>query len=90
MVLGEYLPPAVVRPPVTKAIIPLSAKTAVQLQQRARDLLDFLRKQAASVDLVEMAYTLQVGREPMEERLGMVVSSVEQLAEKLEAYIAGK
>ena len=90
MVLGEYLPPPVVRPPVTKAIIPLSAKTAIQLQQRARDLLDFIRKQAASVDLVEMAYTLQVGREPMEERLGLVVSSVEELAEKLEAYIADK
>ena len=90
MVLGEYLPPPVVRPPVTKAIIPLSAKTAIQLQQRARDLLDFIRKQAASVDLIEMAYTLQVGREPMEERLGMVVSSVEELAEKLEAYIADK
>ena len=37
-----------------------------------------------------MAYTLQVGREAMEERLGMVVSSVEQLAEKLEAYIEGQ
>ena len=44
----------------------------------------------ASVDLIEMAYTLQVGREAMEERLGMVVSSVEQLAEKLEAYIEGQ
>ena len=47
-------------------------------------------RQAASVDLIAMAYTLQVGREAMEERLGMVVSSVEQLAEKLEAYIEGQ
>jgi polyketide synthase PksL len=33
---------------------------------------------------------LQVGRESMEERLGFVVSSVEQVAEKLEAYVAGE
>ena len=37
-----------------------------------------------------MAYTLQVGREAMEERLGLVVSSVEQLAERLEAYVHGE
>ncbi len=37
-----------------------------------------------------MAYTLQVGREAMEERLGLVVSSVEQLAEKLAGYVEGE
>src|SRR5260370_11748404 len=37
-----------------------------------------------------MDYTLQVGREAMEERLGFLVSSVEQLHEKLQAYVAGE
>ena len=47
-------------------------------------------KKRRPVNLIEMAYTLQVGREAMDERLGFVVSSVEQLAEKLEAYVAGE
>ena len=76
--IGEYLPPAEVKRPVrvvtqnTKAIIPLSARTAEQLKQKARDLLDFIRSEAQSIDLLEMAYTLQVGRQPMDERLGFV------------------
>ena len=73
----------------TKIIIPLSARTAEQLKQKARGLLEFIRKEA-SIDLIETAYTLQVGREAMEERLGVLVSSVEQLAEKLEAYLDGE
>ena len=96
MVIGEYQPPAKVKAPVSvitenrKVIIALSARTAAQLQQKACDLWDFLRQEAASVDLVGLAYTLQVGRAGMEERVGFLVSSVEQLAEKLEAYIEGK
>ena len=74
--------------PNTRTIIPLSARTAEQLKQKARDLLAFLR--AGSPDLIEVAYTLQVGRQAMEERLGLLVSSVEQLAEKLEAYVSGE
>jgi acyl transferase domain-containing protein len=51
--------------------------------------LDFIH-QARSIDLIEMAYTLQVGRQPMEQRLGFVASSVQQLAEKLDAYVNGE
>ncbi|MCB0207830.1 MAG: SDR family NAD(P)-dependent oxidoreductase [Anaerolineae bacterium] len=36
--------------------------------------------------LTEIAYTLQVGREAMEERLALVVSSIEELAERLSQY----
>jgi acyl transferase domain-containing protein len=38
---------------------------------------------------VEVAYTLQVGREAMEERLAFVVSSIKQLTRKLQAYVTG-
>jgi len=95
LVLGEYLPSSEVRPQVTavtqnkKVIVPLSARTAEQVRQRAGDLLDFIRREP-SVDLIEMAYTLQVGREPMEERAGFLVSSVEQLSAKLEAWVNGE
>jgi len=95
MVIGEYTPPAEVKRRVsvvtqnTRAVVPLSARTAEQLKQKARDLLNFIH-QARSIDLVEMAYTLQVGRQPMDQRLGFVVSSIQQLAEKLQAYLASE
>ena len=68
-------------------VIVLSARTAEQLRQKACDLLEYVRRRVNAIDLVGMAYTLQVGREAMEERLGLVASSVEQLAEKLQAYV---
>src|SRR5204863_5282116 len=37
-----------------------------------------------SINLTDVAYTLQVGREEMEERVGMVVHSLDDLKEKLE------
>ena len=73
----------------TDCIIPLSARTEEQLQEKARDLLDYVNKEKASLDLVQTAYTLQIGRVEMEQRLGFVASSIEQLAKKLEAYIKG-
>jgi len=77
-------------------ILPLSARTIEQLRQRAADLLAFV--QAADetsehrwqkLDLVRVGYTLQVGRQPMEERLGFIVDSVDQLSEKLQLFLDG-
>ena len=73
-----------------QVIITLSARTAEQLTQRALDLLAYTRTQQQAVDLVSMAYTLQIGREAMEERFGLLVSSVEQLTERLQAYVDGE
>jgi acyl transferase domain-containing protein len=74
----------------TEVLIPLSARTAEQLEQKARDLLDFIRGEEQFIDLNEIAYTLQVGRKPLDQRMGALVSSVGQLAEKLEAYVNGE
>ncbi|MCP4264198.1 MAG: polyketide synthase, partial [Candidatus Brocadiaceae bacterium] len=41
------------------------------------------------VDLQSLAYTLQAGREAMEERLGFIVASIQELEEKLEVYLSG-
>ena len=96
VVIGEYQPPDEVDRPASvitqhaNVIIPLSAKTVEQLQQKARDLLGFIRDQAQSLDLIQIAYTLQAGRAAMDERLGFLAPSVEQLAEKLEAYVNGE
>lgn len=81
----------------SKVAIVLSARGAEQLRQKARDLLDFVREEerlaavsGAVVDLVAIGYTLQVGREAMEERLGLIVKTIGELVEKLEAYLNGK
>jgi 3-oxoacyl-(acyl-carrier-protein) synthase/SAM-dependent methyltransferase len=78
-------------------IVPLSAKTVEQLRQKAVDLLSFIRTAEAQPisrseisDLVRIAYTLQTGREAMEERLGFIVGSTGELAEKLQSYINGE
>ena len=105
MVIEEYPPPsdeALSSCENVPVIVPLSARGGEQLRQRARDLLEFIRepqpcvRQAAPptgssrpMDLAAVAYTLQIGREAMEERLGFVVNSIDQLAEKLNAYLNG-
>jgi acyl transferase domain-containing protein/acyl carrier protein len=76
------------------AIVILSARNAEQLKQKAIELYKFLNKNDHSKQtagkkpgLFQLAYTLQLGREAMDERLAFVVTSIEQLSEKLDAYI---
>ncbi len=89
VVLQEYVP-AVRQPAVgtDSLAIVLSAKTPERLQQQAQQLLDFSR--TADVDLRDLAYSLQVGREAMAVRLACRVTSMTQLQEKLQAYVAGE
>ncbi|SDD51938.1 polyketide synthase PksN [Paenibacillus sp. CF095] len=73
------------------AVILLSAKKEDNLKEQAVQLLETIK--AGHLDnnhLSDMAYTLQVGREGMEERLGFIVSSMDDLTEKLENYVLGK
>ncbi|WP_438037264.1 SDR family NAD(P)-dependent oxidoreductase [Sorangium sp. So ce204] len=44
----------------------------------------------SDLDLMDLAYTLQIGREPMEERLVVAASSLDELAAKLRAFHEGK
>ena len=89
MIVEEY--EAAVPQPMAcgEVVILLSARTAEQLLQKADDLLNFVRPRQDTIDLVSVAYTLQTGREAMDERLGFVVSSAGQLVEKLQAFVAG-
>jgi acyl transferase domain-containing protein/enoyl-CoA hydratase/carnithine racemase/acyl carrier protein len=90
LVIEEYpMTPQAVTHEQGEIIVPLSARTAEQLRQRSRDLLDFIRTTEQPVDLVSLAYTLQTGRDAMEARAGFVVRSIEELAEKLSAYSSG-
>ncbi len=73
------------------AIIVLSARNEEQLKEQVQQLLAAIEEQRFSDEhLVEMAYTLQVGREAMEERLGVIVGSIKELEEKLNRYVEGQ
>ncbi|MEA5576034.1 SDR family NAD(P)-dependent oxidoreductase [Anabaena sp. UHCC 0451] len=71
----------------------LSAKNENLLQEYARKLFEFISVPASSVDvhpsMPSIAYTLQVGREAMEERLAVIASSREELCQKLWHYCQG-
>jgi acyl transferase domain-containing protein/acyl-CoA synthetase (AMP-forming)/AMP-acid ligase II/acyl carrier protein/2-polyprenyl-3-methyl-5-hydroxy-6-metoxy-1,4-benzoquinol methylase len=67
----------------------LSAKNDERLKAYAQQIVNFLEKQP-DMFLSDFAYTLQVGREAMEERLAMVVSSLEEVKNKLTQYAQGK
>lgn len=74
----------------TSVIIPLSARTNTQLQELAKNLVAHISSNRYALNHVDVAYTLQTGREELKQRLGIVVSSVQELEEKLEAYISGQ
>ncbi|MEW9701804.1 SDR family NAD(P)-dependent oxidoreductase [Paenibacillus sp. SI8] len=93
VVLEEYIPQEIVKPAAveishTPAVIVLSARNDERLKAQAKQLLDFIRKgQVSDRDLTDIAYTLQVGREAMEERLGMIAGSIAELEEKLQSFV---
>jgi polyketide synthase PksN len=96
VVLEEYIPQNLERPlaaitPQNPAIILLSAKNEDGLQARAQQLLTAIgEEQFTDRELADVAYTLQVGREAMEERLAVLAGSVKELAEKLQGFVEGQ
>ena len=67
--------------------VPLSARTAEQLRQKVIDLAAFMAAEKPA--LAPLAYTLQVGREELEERVAFVAHSVEELQQKLASFLNG-
>jgi len=95
VVIEEYVPrrgaPVPAASPAGPVVVVLSAKNAVRLEEQARQLLATLARHAwDNARLQALAYTLQVGRDAMEERLALVCSSVEQLKEQLTAFVTGR
>ncbi|HET8798951.1 MAG TPA: type I polyketide synthase, partial [Thermoanaerobaculia bacterium] len=90
IVLEEYIPresqaPAAV---VEPRLIVLSAKNDDRLRAYVESMLTFLRKR--DVDPADLAYTLQAGRDEMQERLALVVSTTEELERRFEEILAGE
>ena len=76
----------------TAELIILSARKPERLRQYARDLRDFLVSAggATEINFVDLAYTLQIGREPFECRLAVLAKSQAELIEALDVYLAGQ
>ena len=90
IIIEEYIPgernPIKIQP----VLILLSAKNEACLYAYAKKILAFVETQTETLFLTDLAYTLQVGRDAMEERLGLIVHSFEELKAKLSDFIAGK
>ena len=65
----------------------LSARNEEQLREQVQQLSQFLDQDAQS-GIHDIAYTLQVGRAPMEERLAWVSSDRNELQLQLEDYLS--
>ncbi|HEX8617120.1 MAG TPA: SDR family NAD(P)-dependent oxidoreductase, partial [Thermoanaerobaculia bacterium] len=89
IVLEEYIPASRVNPVVSDVprIVVLSAKNEERLQAYVRSTLAYLAKSDAA--LADLAYTLQVGRDEMAERLALVASTNEELKQKLQDVLSG-
>lgn len=87
ILVQEYMAPARATVEAGTVLVPLSARTSPQLLQRARDLLQAIDQEG---DLAALAYTLQVGREAMDERVAFLVDSLADLSGKLTAFVAGE
>ena len=90
IIIEEYVQPAAeaAAAPQGPVMIVLSARTGEQLREKTQDLRDAIAH--GNVDLVSVAYTLQTGREAMDERIGFIARSSEEVVAKLEAYLAGE
>ena len=101
IVIEEYIPDNLVKPSVRSVnkeatvVILLSATDEDRLIARAKQVVTVLREKRDGAGgitedwLANMAYTLQIGREHMECRLALLVSSIDELQEKLDGFIAG-
>ena len=91
LLVEEYCPPASTVTPnaqLGSVVIVLSAKNEDSLRLLAGNLSAWLAGQGHSVqaDLHDIAYTLQVGREPFNERVALLVDSKKALIEKLALF----
>ncbi|TAL41542.1 MAG: SDR family NAD(P)-dependent oxidoreductase, partial [Methylovulum sp.] len=75
-------------------LVILSAKQPDRLKIQAEALLSTISGESWKSDsrntLRNLAYTLQVGREDMEERLALIAASLDELKQKLAGYVEGR
>lgn len=92
LIIAEYLPPQVAAQPPSQVVpvLLLSATHQASLQLQARHLLEFFQAGGAATPqaLLDCAYTLQVGREALDWRLGFVARDRQAAIDALQGYLA--
>jgi 3-oxoacyl-(acyl-carrier-protein) synthase len=66
-----------------------SAKNELVLKDYIKKFLEYLKRDGKNSSLEDVEYTLQIGREAMEERVVIVTKTLEGLEEKLKTYLEG-
>jgi len=89
VVIEEYVAPTAQTHDVNSpALVILSARNEDRLLEQVRLLMAAIAA-PADIALADLAYTLQIGREAMEERLALIAHSVDDLRAKLSGIAAG-
>jgi len=93
-ILEEYIAPAASESKKTEftydrpALIILSAKREARLREQAKQMSAYLSSNdAETASLADLAYTLQVGRDPMEYRIAFTADSLHEVKRKLDGYL---
>ncbi|MBF0453051.1 MAG: SDR family NAD(P)-dependent oxidoreductase, partial [Candidatus Magnetomorum sp.] len=86
VVIEEYVNNNPIHENNEEQIIVLSAKNKDRLDDYAKVLLEYCSQNQQKISIVNMAYTLQIGRETMEERVAIVVSNIDDLTCKLSSF----
>ena len=93
ILLQEYRPSLKVQPPSSVEqndltwIVPVSARTVERLLVVVQGMVAHLHQHPAQ-SLADIAFTLQAGREPMQERLAILARSREELLKGLQDFLA--
>ncbi len=92
LILEEFIPEeshgTVAEPAEEQTFIfPVSARNEERLKEYVAKLSAFIHP---GLPLEDAAYTLQIGREQMEERVAFTAQNMTQLKERLEGFLAGK
>ena len=89
--IEEYIAPD--EPPFAlagPAVIVLSARSDERLKVYARQLAGAIARRALTdADLPQLAYTLQIGREPLEHRLAFTATAMQAVSERLQRFADG-
>ncbi|WP_103865513.1 SDR family NAD(P)-dependent oxidoreductase [Aquimarina sp. I32.4] len=90
IIIEEYIPKTRnIYEKKTPVIILLSAKNKNRLQDQANNLEEYLESNS-DLNLHDIAYTLQIGRESMEERVAFISNDKNELQEQLNRFKRGQ
>ena len=89
VVLEEFVAPAARSGTVLPSLFVLSAKNDERLRAYVERILSWLSSNATCA-FDDLIFTYQTGRQAMDERLAIVVSSTDELRQKLAAHLAGE